>query len=280
MAQLSRADEQRIQWAVEWSQTAGEIIMRHFRGQFSKRSKSWALDLVTEADLEVERFFQERLRKVDPEAVMIGEEDVAEGNVPSLEETLQLGKRAWIIDPLDGTANFAHGIPFFCVSVAILDESGLLAGVIHQPIEKETFLAVRGRGATLNGQPMRVSDAPLREGMFGYRVKIRNWREWERVREMAPRFGILRSLGAAALELAYVAAGRLVAYSERSLNLWDIAAGLLLVQEAGGAVWSRHRESGRSLQEAGWGLQGWDILAANPVAGKELAVLFQWEPRP
>ncbi|OUM88048.1 MAG: hypothetical protein BAA01_13585 [Bacillus thermozeamaize] len=280
MAQISQADEQRIQWAVNRSQEAGAILMRYFRGSFSKRSKSWTLDLVTQADVEVERFFQEGLQQADPEAVLVGEEAVAEGKSPDLEEALRAGKRVWVIDPLDGTANFAHGIPFFCTSVAVFDEHGPLAGIIHQPIERETFLAVRGRGATLNGRPIRVSDALLHEGMFGYRLKIRNQREWERIREKAPRFGILRSLGAAALELAYVAAGRLVAYTERSLNLWDIAAGALLVQEAGGAVWCRHRGSGRSLQEAGWGLKGWDILAANQAAGKELAALFQWESRP
>jgi myo-inositol-1(or 4)-monophosphatase len=148
--------------------------------------------------------------------------------------------RRWIVDPLDGTVNYLYGFPAWCVSVALHDRDGPAVGVVHDPLRAETFRAARGGGTELNGDPVRVrGQTDLTRALvapgFGYEAERRAWQA-EVVGRVLPRVRDIRRAGAAALDLAWVAAGRLDGYYERGLSPWDWGAGRLLVEEAGGAV--------------------------------------------
>ncbi|MEA2451109.1 MAG: monophosphatase, partial [Thermoleophilaceae bacterium] len=148
--------------------------------------------------------------------------------------------RRWVVDPLDGTTNYLYRFPAWCVSVALEDSDGGLAGVVHDALGGETFRATRGGGAERNGEPIAVNDhddlaTALVATGFGYDADVRAGQA-EVVRTVLPRVRDLRRAGAAALDLCYVACGRLDGYFERGVNHWDYAAGALIVREAGGAT--------------------------------------------
>ena len=154
-------------------------------------------------------------------------------------ETGESGRR-WVFDPLDGTVSYLYGYPHWCVSVALEDAQGTAAGVVYDPNRDELFAAERGAGATLGGKPIQVRNAPpLAQALvatgFGYDAAWRS-EQAEVVRRLLPAVRDIRRAGSAALDLAWLAAGRLDAYYERGLSAWDWAAGSLLVREAGGAV--------------------------------------------
>jgi myo-inositol-1(or 4)-monophosphatase len=190
------------------------------------------VDFVTEVDKEAERVIREELLGTFPTHGMLAEE----GGELAAEEDAR-----WIVDPLDGTTNYTHGLPIFCVSVALERAAeGVVLGVVHDPMREETFVAERGRGATLNGRPISVSDTdePIRALIatdFPY-----DRERMPQVLELFGRFSALsrgmRRLGAAALDLCYVAAGRLDGYYMRGVRPWDLAAGSLIVREAGGKL--------------------------------------------
>lgn len=190
-------------------------------------------DLVTDADRASEAVLIEFLRNQFPGSSVLAEESGAlDGTANSLH---------FYIDPLDGTTNYAHGVPHFAVTVGAEDGSGLVAGASYDPLRDELFLAGRGQGARLNGEPIRVSStnalsqALLTTG-FPYDVQ-KNFDEPMRLfGACLRRSRAIRRLGSAALDLAYVACGRVDGFWEIRLNPWDVAAGILLVQEAGGAV--------------------------------------------
>ena len=189
-------------------------------------------DPVTDADLAAERLIVERLSGAYPEAAILAEEERRDEDVSGL---------VWYVDPLDGTVNFSQSLPFYAVSIALYDGSEPLVGVVHAPRLAETFSARRGGGASLNGRRLDVSrkerliDSVLATG-FCYRrheIEDNNLDHFER---LVLRVRGLRRAGSAALDLAYVAAGRLDGYWEPHLNSFDVAAGALLVREAGGTV--------------------------------------------
>lgn len=192
------------------------------------------IDLVTEADLASEEAAIGVCSKEVPEADVLAEESSSGyGGLP-------LGL-TWVIDPLDGTTNFAHGFPWFCVSIAMVGRGGVLAGVIYAPIQEELFCAARGCGAFLNARPIRVSrEARLPEALlatgFPYDVRRRPGPVMAALGDMIVRAQGIRRAGAAAMDLAYVACGRLDGFWEVKLKPWDTAAGQLLVEEAGGTV--------------------------------------------
>jgi myo-inositol-1(or 4)-monophosphatase len=188
-------------------------------------------DPVSEADREVEQLIQELLAAERPEDGLLAEEG-ARSHAES-------GRR-WVVDPLDGTVNFLYGLPAWCVSVALEDSDGAAVGVVHDPLRDETFRAVRGGGCELNGAAVRVRDGDTLEAAlvatgFSYESE-RRAEQAALVSRVLPRVRDVRRAGAAALDLAWVAAGRLDGYYERGLKPWDWAAGRLLVEEAGGAV--------------------------------------------
>lgn len=194
-------------------------------------TKSSSTDMVSEADREAERAVVEMLRAERPDDGLIGEEGADESSASG---------RNWVIDPIDGTTNYLYGFPAWCVSVALEDGDGGLAGVVHDPVAAETFSAERGGGAHLNGEAIHVSGADelptaLIGTGFGYEPDVRAGQA-DLLRRLLPQVRDIRRAGAAALDLCFVAAGRLDGYYERGVKHWDYAAGALIVREAGGEV--------------------------------------------
>lgn len=211
---------------------AGRILADGFGSSFTINSKEGRHNLVTEYDLRCEALLREQLAAILPGSGFLGEE----GGATNADAAAQ-----WIVDPLDGTVNFAHGIPIFCVSVALQVDGTIVIGVIHHPLLNETFWAVRGEGAWLNGKRLQTSsttsvhDSILVTG-FPYNVQDNPERCIDQFSTVV-RLGIpIRRLGSAALDLAYLAAGRFDGFWEVRLHPWDMAAGVLLVEEAGGMV--------------------------------------------
>jgi myo-inositol-1(or 4)-monophosphatase len=208
---------------------AGALARRLFK---ARRPGSFSLkgthDYLTEADGEVERLIASRIATAFPDDAFLGEEGGG-----------SFGARTWVVDPIDGTANFARGIPHFCTSIALVEDGTVAIGVIYDPIIEELFAARRGHGALLNGEPIRVStatdprQADIELGWSPRRPMDEYITMMSRV--VATGAGISRA-GSGALALAYVAAGRRDGYAELHINAWDALAGLLLVEEAGGWV--------------------------------------------
>jgi myo-inositol-1(or 4)-monophosphatase len=214
------------------ARAAGAALVERFGGPArGVGSKSSETDLVSDADREAERIVQELLAAERPDDGLLGEEGA---------RSEAASGRSWIVDPLDGTINYLYGFPAWCVSVALDDGRGVAVGVVFDPLRNEAFRAVRGGGAELDGEPLRVGevdrlDRALVATGFSYRPE-RRAAQAETVRGLLPRVRDIRRAGAAALDLAWLAAGRVDGYYERGLNAWDWAAGRLLVKEAGGAV--------------------------------------------
>jgi myo-inositol-1(or 4)-monophosphatase len=194
-------------------------------------TKSSDTDMVSEADRTAEAAIAELLRAERPDDALLSEEGVGDSGTTG---------RRWVVDPLDGTTNYLYRFPAWCVSVAVEDGDGAVAGVVYAPVAGETFRAARGGGADLNGEPIRVNDqrdiaTALVATGFGYDPDIRAGQA-ELMRRLIPHVRDIRRAGAAALDLCFVACGRLDGYYERGLNPWDWAAGALIVREAGGEV--------------------------------------------
>ncbi len=211
---------------------AGEILMR-YHGQLhradAQRKGGGRRDLVSTADIESEAYLVENIPSTDD---ILGEEgsDRSTG-----------AARRWIVDPLDGTVNFLHGIPMWCVSIGIVEDGELVVGVIHAPVLDLTFCAARGEGAFCNGEPIRVSPATsLDESIlatgFAYRRNELADHNFDNFEALGMRAAGVRRMGAAAVDLAFIASGRMDGFWELHLNAWDVAAGILLVREAGGRV--------------------------------------------
>lgn len=230
---------------------AGNIIRENFGTPGEIRHKG-SIDLVTETDLAVEKFLKEKLGNLLPDSDFLAEETAA-GTIP--------GELTWIIDPLDGTTNFAHGLPFVASSVALWVHDRVALGVIHLPIMKETFKAQHGSGAHLNDRPIQVSKQhDLKQALIatGFPYDIAD-RLDEVLGSMRLVLGVsqgVRRAGAAAIDLAYTACGRLDGFYEVGLKPWDTAAGWLLVEEAGGVV-----SQFDPVQE--YALGAYSVLAAN-----------------
>lgn len=218
----------------ELAEIAGKIICRGFESAKTIHEKSSAMDIVTEFDTEVEDCLRKEINARYPEHLILGEEEEfrTQGGFGAY---LSCKGYIWVIDPIDGTLNFASGIPLLAVSIALFYEGELRAGVVYNPIIREMFTAQMGKGATLNHQPIRVGKVrDLGRAMVG--VSVARRKNDLELPKLADKVGGMRALGTAAIALAYVAAGRLDAYWEIDLNLWDVAAGLLLLREAGGEV--------------------------------------------
>jgi myo-inositol-1(or 4)-monophosphatase len=237
------------------ARAAGEVIRASTAGP-DVRTKG-AGDYVTETDLAAERAALDVLRAETPGVAVLSEEA---GGEPA-------GGPTWAVDPLDGTTNFVHGFWAVAVSVALLEDGRPVAGCVHAPVLGETYVAVRGGGATRDGEPLRVSERVPGEAVvatgFPFRQKDRLLPRYLRTFEAALRtFEDLRRPGAAALDLAWTAAGVFDGFFELGLSTWDVAAGVLLIEEAGGHTsdWA-----GGSSHVAGG-----DILAGNPAVHAEL----------
>tara|TARA_S200000501_G_scaffold376704_1_gene432511 strand:+ start:454 stop:1194 length:741 start_codon:yes stop_codon:yes gene_type:complete len=198
---------------------ASKIIIRDF-GEIEKLqvSKKGPRDFVTNSDLKAEKIIIEELKKARPNFSLISEESGEENNKDI--------KNTWIIDPIDGTVNFLHGIPHFAISIALKSNNDIICGLIYDPIKDEMFYAEKDNGAFCNNHRIRVSNKNnINDCLFATNNKNKN-------NINLPN----RKLGCAALDMAYVASGRLDGYFQDNLNLWDIAAGIVLIKEAGGII--------------------------------------------
>lgn len=218
--------------AEQAARAAGEVLLGYFgREPEGLASKTSVTDPVSDADREAERVIRELLTSERPDDGLVGEEG---SRSPSAND------RTWIVDPLDGTVNFLYGLRTWGVSIALQDQDGLAVAVVHNPIDDECFTAQRGEGAAMNGTAIHVTEcSQLGQAMVGTGFSYEAPRRAEQARllvELLPAVRDIRRPGAAALDLAYVAAGRLDAFYERGLKRWDEAAGMLLVREAGGVV--------------------------------------------
>lgn len=223
-----------LNFAIETAREAGQILLDKF-GRKINISKKGDIDLVTEADLASEKHIIEKIRSYYPKHSILAEES---GASPVVIENEHVWK--WIIDPLDGTTNFAHGYPCFCVTIALEHNGEIVIGVTFDPTRNELFAAEKGNGATLNGRHIHVSDTEkLSEALivtgFPYDFKQRENFARHLTDFLLYSRGVRRD-GSAAIDMAYVACGRFDGFWEEGLNPWDVAAGVLLIEEAGGLV--------------------------------------------
>lgn len=218
--------------AVDAARAAGRLLRDELSGARRIAYKGTPTNLVTEMDQRAEALILERLRGVFPDDGILAEE---------LGAAAGRSDRRWLVDPLDGTTNYAHGLPIFGVSIALESARRLVLGVVYDPSRDEMFVGERGGGATLNDAPIKVSVAPSVGASLlvtGFPYNIRETADTN-LREYAAfslRARAVRRLGSAAIDLAYVACGRFDAFWELRLGPWDVAAGAVLVEEAGGRV--------------------------------------------
>ena len=222
-----------LNFAVQTARDAGAVLVDRL-GRALQVSSKGDIDLVTEADLASEKLIIERIKSHYPRHAILAEESGATEIVAGTSDW------KWIIDPLDGTTNYAHGYPCFCVSIGLERAGSIEIAVIYDPMRDEVFAAERGQGATLNGRPMRVSAVEdLNSAMLctGFPYNVRERPNFERdFANFTMEAQAVRRDGSAAIDLAYVACGRFDGFWEDGLNAWDVAAGLLLIEEAGGLV--------------------------------------------
>ncbi len=221
-----------LQTAIRAAQEAGHYLLEHRGNVRHIDTKSSAIDLVTEIDKESERRIIEIIRSNYPTHSIIAEEGGAQ---PTDSEY------RWIIDPLDGTLNFTHGFPIFCVSIGLEYKGKLIGGVVYDPNTHELYSAERGSGAFLNGTRIRVSETDtMINGLlitgFPYNIHNNPDQTIERFTDFLKEVQAVRRLGSAAIDLCYIAAGRGDGFWESNLKPWDMAAGIVLVEEAGGTV--------------------------------------------
>lgn len=249
----------------EWARGAGAVQLKWFQQpELYIERKSTDVDLVTIADKECETYLLERIRESYPEHRILSEESG---------ENEMISDWCWVVDPLDGTINFAQGIPVFSVSIALQYMGDSVAGVVYNPVTDQLFSAVRGGGSWLNGKRLQVSSKTelnqcvLATG-FPYDRAIDSDNNSAHFAEMVPKVRGLRRLGSAAYDLANVAAGAMDGYWELALSPWDVAAGTLLVLEAGGVILPWQEKRGVSL-----------VAANNELAGTIRTVLVEVDKR-
>lgn len=237
---------------VKAARQAGTVILRHMNkldslNVFEKSKQDYASEVDSLAEAEIIK----ELKRAYPQAAFLCEESGAFGK----------GKQTFVIDPLDGTSNFLHGIPHYCVSIALVENGEPVEAVIYDPIKNELFTASKGKGALLNDRKLRVSD---RKDLAGSMVitgtpprdRARVGPHLDFCKDLLASAEDIRRTGSAALDLAYVACGRADAYFESGIKAWDVAAGMLLVREAGGRV-SDFKGRGEKILDAG------NIVAGN-----------------
>jgi myo-inositol-1(or 4)-monophosphatase len=229
--------------AVNCAAKAGEWIKSKM-GNFTQLDTKYSMnDLVTEVDKGAERMIRNLINTHFPTHSFLGEEGVEPGPEASAKalQDMSDSEYLWIVDPVDGTTNYVHGFPFFSVSIALAHRGKVIVGVVYDPSRDELFVAERGKGAYVHGRKMKVSEEnTLSQSLiatgFPPDLHVALPANMKGVQALAPKVRNLRIAGSAALHLAYVAAGRLSGFWEYSLSSWDIAAGSLLVEEAGGRM--------------------------------------------
>lgn len=219
------------QTALAAAEIGAKVLMRYYNKSLDIEYKG-DIDPVSQADRNAQKAIIKTIKSVFPEHGILAEEDGVNESKKDF---------CWIIDPLDGTVNFVHGVPMFCVSIALKNKNEIISGVIYSPVFKEVFVAEKGKGAYLNGKKIKVSKIKdliraLPVTGFPYYVRESSSRVTKNFIKVMMFTQGMRRLGSAALDLAYVACGRFEFFWEEGLKPWDIAAGALIVKEAGGVV--------------------------------------------
>ncbi len=222
---------------IKASEKASKLLIRDF-GEVEKLqvSKKGPADFVSNADIKAEKIIIDELKKAKPSYSILSEESGLESNKDK--------DNVWIIDPIDGTINFLHGIPHFSISIALKSNDEIISGLVFDPIKNELFYAEKNNGAFFNNQRIRVSKkSEINDCLFGAGGKINKKLYFQ-----------FRRLGSAALDMAYVAAGRYDGFFQNNLNIWDVAAGIILIKEAGGLINEINLSQTKNL----------DVIASNP----------------
>jgi myo-inositol-1(or 4)-monophosphatase len=220
-----------LDFAIGLAREAGHLLRDRLGSRIDITHKG-SIDIVTDVDLASEQLIRDRIATHYPNHEVLAEE----GGLAESRSDYR-----WVVDPLDGTTNYAHGFPVFCVSIALEHRGETIVGVVYDPMREELFAAERGGGAALNNRPIRVSATgdilqSLLSTGFPYDIKTSNLTNLDHWANFAMHAQALRRIGSAALDLCYVACGRFDGFWELSLNPWDMAAGALIVVEAGGRI--------------------------------------------
>jgi len=244
-------------FAIDLARQAGALLKEKFNQKHEIHYKG-EINLVTEADKMSEDLIIAAISRSFPDHGILSEESPAIAGA---------GKLRWIIDPLDGTTNYAHGYPVFCVSIALENEGEIILGVVYDPMRDEMFVAQHGKGAYLNGKKISVSplkniSRSLLATGFPYDIRESKNNNLDYFNSMAVNVQAIRRAGAAALDLAHLAAGRFDGFWELKLKPWDTAAGCLLVTEAGGVI--------SDIAGKKWNLYSPDLLASNGLIHKQM----------
>lgn len=228
----------KVKVAIEAALAGGKLIKGSINKDIDLWYKTSKRDIVTEIDINVEKVIYNRILQSFPQHSFLGEEGVVQES-ESYSGTLGNNEEAnylWIVDPIDGTTNFIHNFPFYCTSIALAKKGDIKIAVIYAPFLDELFVAVKGKGATLNSKPITVSNESLLSESLLSTSFPRTKDEFNSYLALNHEARNIRAPSSSALQLAYVAAGRLSGYWHSNLRVWDYAAGILLIQEAGGHV--------------------------------------------
>jgi myo-inositol-1(or 4)-monophosphatase len=249
-------------FAINLARDAGNLLKEKFNNKHEIHYKG-EINLVTEADKMSEDLIIAAINSSFPDHGILSEESPAQNSQ---------AKQRWIIDPLDGTTNYAHGYPVFCVSIALENEGTIVLGVIYDPLREEMFVAVRGEGLYLNEKKLHVSyvsdlSRSLLVTGFPYDIRESKDNNLNFFNAMAIKVQAIRRAGAAALDLAYLAAGRFDGFWELKLKPWDTAAGCLMVEEAGGVI--------SDIAGQKWHLQSPNLLASNALIQDQMMDVFR-----
>ena len=263
---LSRSGREALEVASHAAEEAGSLLLKHMYGQLKLGHKEGRANLVTDVDVMAEKCVLGILQREYPEFSILSEES------PAVTTDSQF---TWVIDPLDGTNNYVHGVPFVCVSIGLAFGDEAVLGVLYDPVRKELFTSLQGHGASLNRQPISVANRTSRKESFlgcdlGYDAD-KGKALLDFVKAPWPDIGGLRLMGSAALGLAYVACGRLDAYVHPYLYPWDVAAAISLVNESGGTITDWHGNSAT--------IQSRQIVAGNAALHREYLTLIQGQPQ-
>lgn len=250
--------------AIQAAREGGAILVDYAQKGFAIHRKDQSINLVTEADLHSEQAVIQTIRKAFPGHQILSEE---QGLQKSPTHPVK-----WIIDPLDGTTNFAHGFPMYNVSIGVEYDGTCILGVVYDPTRNELFLGQQGKGATLNGTPIQVSDTPkLNEGLlvtgFAYDVHTAEDNNLKEFCAFTVRARGMRRTGTAAIDLCYIACGRFDGFWELQLNPWDTAAGKVIVEEAGGKVTNYAGEP--------YSIYGRTLIASNGLIHSEMLEILK-----
>jgi len=249
-------------FAINLARDAGNLLKEKFNSKHEVHYKG-EINLVTEADKMSEDLIIAAINSSFPDHGILSEESPAQNSQAMLR---------WIIDPLDGTTNYAHGYPVFCVSIALENEGVIVLGVIYDPLREDMFIAERGKGAYLNGKKLKVSPtATLSRSLlatgFPYDIRMSKDNNLNYFNLMAVEAQAIRRAGAAALDIAYLAVGRFDGFWELKLMPWDVAAGCLMVEESGGVI--------SDMSGGQWDISSPNVLVSNGLIHEQMISVFK-----